>query len=162
MLGLADIRDWLKQLDSVSVSDIDNILVKELDKLKIKQLSKSDCIIADHFYIGKLDNKKEKSIGVYQLKTSRVPDIAIGGNDCTKTLTKSVSILIHWNQNANDTEYKALELYVKMLNSRNFEINNLKVNYIELLENEPVDVGTDENNVYERVIEAIFYYEKGE
>jgi len=134
MLELADIKNWLKTIDSG----------------------------AENFYIGKLDNKKEKSIGVYQLRTSSPPDIAVGGQANTKTLSKSVSILIHWNKNANETENKALEIFNKMSNARNVEINNLKINYIRLLVHEPVDVGTDENNVYERVIEATFYYEKGE
>ena len=58
MLGLADIKDWLKKLDAISVSDIQKMSVKELNDLTLKQLSKDSCIIADHFYIGKLDNKK--------------------------------------------------------------------------------------------------------
>jgi hypothetical protein len=49
MLELVEIKDWLKTLETG----------------------------ADNFYIGKLDNKKEKSIGVYQLKTTGLPNIAI-------------------------------------------------------------------------------------
>jgi len=162
MIGLADIKDWLKKLDTISVSDIKNMSVKELNELTIKQLSKDSCIIADNFYIGKLDNKKEKSIGVYQLKTSNESNVAIGGIDNTKTMEKSVSILIHWNTNAKETEMKALELYYKLLKARNFEINNFKINYIRLLVPEPIDVGTDSKNIYERVIQATFYYEKKE
>ena len=77
-------------------------------------------------------------------------------------MEKSVSILIHWNTNAKETELKALELYYKLLNLRNFEINEYKVNFIRLLVPEPIDVGTDSKNVYERVIQATFYYEKKE
>jgi hypothetical protein len=29
-----------------------------------------------------------------------------------------------------------------------------------LLNNEPIDVGTDDKNIYERVIELNFYYER--
>ena len=162
MLGLADIKDWLKKLDAISVSDIQKMSVKELNDLTLKQLSKDSCIIADHFYIGKLDNKKEKSIGVYQLERSSAPGVAIGGLDTTKTMEKSVSILIHWNNNAKETELKAMELYSKFLCLRNFTINNIKVNYIRLLVPEPIDVGTDSSNIYERVIQATFYYEKME
>lgn len=162
MLGLADIKDWLKKLDTVSVSDIYKMTVKEVNEVKLKQLTLDSCIIADHFYIGKLDNKKNKSIGVYQLERSSPPGIAIGGIPNTKTMEKSVSILIHWNTNAKETELKALELYYKLLNLRNFEINEYKVNFIRLLVPEPIDVGTDNKNVYERVIQATFYYEKKE
>lgn len=133
MLTLADIRDWLKL--------------------------NAD---ADYFYIGKLDDKKEKSIGVYQLKRNNLPEIALGGLENTKTMEKSISILIHWNTNAKETELKAVELYYKLFSLRNFNINGIKINYIKLLVPEPVDVGTDNSNVYERVIEATFYYERKE
>lgn len=159
MLSLADIKDWLKQLDTKTIADITNMSVDEMNNISIKQLFKSGYIIADHFYIGKLDNKKEKSIGVYQLQTSNPPNVAIGGLSNTKSYEKSVSILVHWNKNAKETELKALELYYKLLNLRDFKINNVKVNYIRLLVPEPVDVGTDSSNVYERVIQATFYYE---
>ena len=133
MLTLADIRDWLK--------------------LNIE---------ADHFYIGKLDSKNEKSIGVYQLKRNNLPPIALGGLENTRTMEKSVSILIHWNTNAKETELKAVELYYKFFYLRDFYIKDIKVNYIKLLVPEPVDVGTDNSNIYERVIEATFYYERKE
>lgn len=162
MLMLNDIKDWLKGLDSITVREMNEMTVKETTKLQIKQLFKSECIIADYFYIGKLDNKKEKSIGVYQLQNNTLDNIAIGGIENTKILKKPVSILIHWNKNAKETELKAFELYYKLINSRNFTINNIKVNFIKMLVDEPVDVGTDNSNVYERVIQAIFYYEKEE
>ena len=96
------------------------------------------------------------------MKRSNPPNIAIGGLLNTKTMEKSVSILIHWNKNAKETEQKAYEIYYKLLCLKDFEINNVKINYIKLLVPEPIDVGTDSSNVYERVIEAIFYYEKEE
>lgn len=135
LLGLADIRDWIKTLNYTA---------------------------SENCYIGKLDNKKDKSIGIYQLKTSNESNVAIGGIDNTKTMEKSVSILIHWNTNAKETEQKAYEIYNSLLNEKNFIINDIKVNYIKLLVPEPVDVGTDSKNIYERVIQATFYYEKKE
>ena len=162
MLGLADIRDWLKRLDTKTVADINRMAVEEVNNLTIKQLFQNGYIIADNFYIGKLDNKKDKSIGVYQLQLENQANIAVGGLSNTKCYEKAVSILIHWNRNANETELKALELYYKLLNSRNFKINNYKINFIKLLVPEPVDVGTDDSNIYERVIQAIFYYVKEE
>lgn len=135
LLGLADIRDWIRTLNYTA---------------------------SENCYIGKLDNKKDKSIGIYQLKTSNESNVAIGGIDNTKTMEKSVSILIHWNTNAKETEQKAYEIYNNLLNQKNFIINEIKVNYIKLLVPEPVDVGTDNKNIYERVIQATFYYEKKE
>lgn len=161
MLGLSDIKDWLKKLDTKTVSDVCKMSIKELNQTIVKQLTNKS-LVADYFYIGKLDNKKEKSIGIYQLKRNNPPNIAIGGLSATKIMEKSISILIHWNKNAKETELKAYEIYYKLLCLRDFKINNKKVNYIKLLVPEPIDVGTDSSNVYERVIEATFYYEKEE
>lgn len=133
-LGLADIRDWIRTLNYT---------------------------VSENCYIGKLDNKKDKSIGIYQLKNGNQANIAVGGIDNTKTLEKTVSILIHWNTNAKETERKAFEIYNDFLSKTNFIINNIKINYIKLLVPEPIDVGTDDKNIYERVIQATFYYEKG-
>lgn len=162
MLTLAEIRDWLIKLDVITVAELNNMLVNEVNTLPVKRLFKDGYIVADHFYIGKLDSKKEKSIGLYQLKKDSLPKIALGGLECTKTMETSLSILVHWNRNARETESKSIELYNRLFNMRNFYINKTKVNYIKLLTPEPVDVGTDDSNIYERVIEATFYYERKE
>lgn len=160
MLRLVDIKNWLVKLDVKTVAEINKMSVSELHNLKVKELFSKGYVVADHFYIGKLDHKKQKSIGVYQLQTTN-PNIAVGGLKNTKCKEKTVSILIHWNNNADETEVKALELYYKFMNARNFYItNNILVNYIDLLVPEPIDVGTDNANVYERVIQARFYYEE--
>lgn len=132
-LTLSDIRDWIKTLG-----------------------------YSDNCYIGKLDNKKNESIGVYNYRNTNGANIAVGGINNTKTLSKTVSILIHWNTNAKETESKSLELYNTLLTKQEITINDIKINYIELLVPEPIDVGTDDNNIYERVIQATFYYEKKE
>ena len=75
-MTLAEVRDWLKTIST-----------------------------AEHFYIGKLDAKQDKSLGVYsRAALGQPPDIALGGLSCTKTAVKQVSILLHWNQNAKETE----------------------------------------------------------
>ena len=121
MITLAEVRDWLESYHA-----------------------------AQNYYIGKLDNKQMYSIGVYQRKTNVEPRIAIGGRNLASYDVKSVSILIHHNQNANETEKRANYLFNQILKAENV--------VIRLLSNEPIDVGTDDNNVYERVIELDFYY----
>lgn len=130
LLTLAEIRDWLKQFNA-----------------------------AQNYYIGKLDNKKQYSIGVYQRRTNSEPRIAIGGRDLSCYDVKSISILIHHNTNANETEKRAMYLYNQILNSHDVVIGDTSIPLIKLLSNEPIDVGTDDNNVYERVIELDIYYE---
>ena len=67
---------------------------------------------ADNYYIGKLDNKKDKSFGVYSLKRNEPPVTAIGGESTYDII--GVSLLIHWNNNADETEITARQLYEKL------------------------------------------------
>lgn len=129
MIYLSDIRDWLKTL-----------------------------ISADCYYIGKLDGKKDKSVGVYQRKNPAPPIMTIGQESSYEI--KPISILIHWNKNSNETERTAYELYRQLRAVTSLELNNTHVYFILLLQSEPVDVGTDDNGVYERVIEFDVYYER--
>ena len=73
MISLKDIKDWLKQFD-----------------------------IAEHYYMGKLDNKQDKSIGIYQRRTSDQPRMCIGEKSSYDI--KPVSILMHWSNDADETE----------------------------------------------------------
>nr|DAS32819.1 MAG TPA: hypothetical protein [Caudoviricetes sp.] len=131
MITLAEVRDWIKTFNA-----------------------------ANNYYIGKIDNKQENSIGIYQRKTIDGPRVAIGGRLLASYDVKSISILIHWNKNANETEKRAQYLYNRLFEAESVVIGGTPIKMIALLHNEPVDVGTDDNNVYERVIELDLYYER--
>ena len=131
MITLAEVRDWIKTFNA-----------------------------ANNYYIGKIDNKQENSIGIYQRKTIDGPRVAIGGRSLASYEVKSISILIHWNKNANETEKRAQYLYNRLFETESVVIGGTPIKMIALLQNEPVDVGTDDNNVYERVIELDLYYER--
>ena len=131
MITLAEVRDWIKTFNA-----------------------------ANNYYTGKLDNKQENSIGIYQRKTIDGPRVAIGGRSLASYDVKSISILIHWNKNANETEKRAQYLYNRLFEAESVVIGGTPIKMIALLQNEPVDVGTDDNNVYERVIELDLYYER--
>ena len=131
MITLAEVRDWIKTFNA-----------------------------ANNYYIGKLDNNQENSIGIYQRKTIDGPRVAIGGRSLASYEVKSISILIHWNKNANETEKRAQYLYNRLFEAESVVIGGTPIKMIALLQNEPVDVGTDDNNVYERVIELDLYYER--
>lgn len=128
-MTLAHIRDWLKTFG-----------------------------IAEHYYIGKLDNKQDKSLGIYTLKGNGAPITAIGTQSTYDII--GVSLLLHWNNNANETEVTARTLYEKLRTIKNFKINDKQIYMIELLVPEPIDVGTDDKGIYERVIEMNLYYER--
>ena len=121
MLGLADIRNWLKTLENK----------------------------ADNYYIGKLDNKNNKSIGVYQGKNIIPPRITLGGSENSSYEVKAITVLIHWNLNARETEEFSYRLFEEILKQNSVVINNHRIKMIKLNTNEPIDVGTDEKGIYE-------------
>ena len=132
MIALADIRDWLKSFG-----------------------------LFDNYYIGRIDSKKKNSLGVYNLQDAGRREV-IGGLKVYEK--KGVSLLIHGDTNKANTERKAWDLYNAIESvSKNENIliaKEKKVFFIELLNNEPIDVNQDSDNVYEYVIEMNIYFEK--
>lgn len=133
MLGIGDVRDYIAGL---GIADNNNV------------------------YCGKLDNKKDKSIGVYNLNIQRPPQTAVGGLNNSSYRVKSISILVHWNTSVRDTEKAAEQLYNMLRDMNHITINDTKVFFTKMLVDEPVDVGTDDNGIFESVIELDIYYER--
>lgn len=120
--------------------------------------------IADdaNVYIGKLDNKKQKSIGVYSRRADGPAHIALGGLGCSSYGIKPVSLLVHWNKSVAESEDAANQLYDKLIHESSLTIGETHVNFLVLQVPEPADVGTDDNGVYEFVIWLDFIYEREE
>lgn len=111
-------------------------------------------------YIGKLNNKKLHSIGVYHRKGSGNPVVALGGYDCSSYDIRRISLLIHWDKDVQASEEVAYQLYEKLKNQSSLVIGDTPVHFIILQVPEPVDVGTDDNGVYEYVIWLDFVYQR--
>lgn len=130
MVTLANIRDWLKSFS-----------------------------LFDNYYIGRIDTKKKNSLGIYNLQDTGRREV-IGG--LKKYEKKGVSLLIHGDTNKAKTEQKAFELYnaLETIGDDKKRIGNKKVCFVQLLNNEPIDVDQDADSVYEYVIEMNIYFEK--
>ena len=113
-----------------------------------------------HVYMGKLDNKQQKSIGVYGRNGSGSPDIALGGLECTTYDTKRLSLLVHWTTRKAESEVAAYELFEKLRSVSSLDIGDTHINYLSLMVPEPQDVGTDDGGVYEYVIWLDLIYER--
>ncbi|WP_411337224.1 minor capsid protein [Ruminococcus gauvreauii] len=130
---LSDIRDWVESLG-----------------------------ITSNVYMGKLDAKQDKSIGVYNSKHEHAYKTAIGGPEMESYGSKYVTLLVHWNKSSRDTEKAAMALFEAVRDTREVTINNDKIKFIQPLY-ELQDVGTDDAGICEMVIEAAIIYErKGE
>ena len=132
MITLASIRDWLKTFK-----------------------------LFDFYYVGRLDTKKKNSLGVYNLQDTGRREV-IG--DLKKYEKKGVSLLVHGDTNKTTTEQKAWQLYeaieALIMSYVYPKIGGKKVYFIELLQNQPVDVDQDNDKIYEYVIELNIYFEK--
>lgn len=133
MLYLKDIRQYIS---SLGVSEDDNV------------------------YIGKLDNKKQHSIGVYSRPGTGSPETALGGLAYTTHDTKRVSLLVHWNKNKDESEQKAYELFEKLRRVTSLTIGTTYISCLRLMVPEPQDVGTDDNGVFEYVIWLDLIYKR--
>ena len=114
----------------------------------------------ERYYVGKLDGKKDNSLGVYDLKRAAgPPSIAIGGLKNTKVLNKQISLLIHGTKNDVATEKLALQLYEELLGQDGIPcMGGNDICFLGLLVPCPVPVGHDDNGVAEYVIEFEIYY----
>ncbi len=127
----------------------------------IHALVKSFGLVEDgHCYMGKLDAKKEKSIGIYNLKRASPYKTAIGGKQEQSYGVKQVSLLIHWDKSPRDTEKAAVALFERLEDVRDVTVNGKRILFTMMLTGEPVDVGADDAGIYEMVIETAFYHER--
>lgn len=116
--------------------------------------------IAEHVYSGKMDAKEDKSFGVYRSKHTYAYRTAIGGPSMQSYGMKYVTFLIHWNKSQRETEDVAIKLFKSLETVSEAKINGKTIKFIQLLVNEPVDVGTDDAGIYEMVIEVAVVYQK--
>lgn len=116
--------------------------------------------MADRVYMGKMDPKKEKSVGVYHSKHRREHKTAIGGDALRSYGTKYVTLLVHWNRSPGETEKAAVSLFNRLTGTREEKINDTTIKFILPL-CDVQDVGTDDAGIYEMVIEAAVIFEKG-
>lgn len=112
-------------------------------------------------YMGKLPDKEDKSVGVYNSKHQYPYRTTLGGPSLEGYGEKYVTVLVHWNKSPRDTERTATELFEKLRTARDVNVNDETIKFFQPLY--PVqDVGTDDAGIYEMVIEGTFIFEKKE
>lgn len=114
----------------------------------------------EYCYCGKMPDKKDKSIGTYPLKNRRQNSIPLGGIQNASYGVKGISFLVHWNKSPTETEKAAMALQEALISCREKLINGHTIKFIDVAYDEPISVNTDENGIYEYVIECLFYYER--
>lgn len=113
----------------------------------------------EHVYMGTLDAKKEKSLGVYNSKHQYSSHRALGGPDLEGYGEKYVTILVHWKKSPRDTEMVAVGLYETLRRARDIQTEDGTIKFFQLLY-DPQDIGKDDVGICEWVIEAAVIFEK--
>ncbi len=112
----------------------------------------------DNAYMSRTDPAKEKSICIYG-RAGSADIIAIGGLANTSTATKGISILVQWSKNPDAAEIKSKSIY-DIFKGAHAVINGTECFFI-MLNNEPVPMGANDNDIYEYVIDLNIVYKRG-
>ena len=131
-MTLANIRDWLKTLD-----------------------------VAEHYYTNRLDNKQEKSLGVYNRTAAGRPVTALGGIENSSYNILPVSLLLHWNRSYPQAEAAAQDLWDKLQGVTDIDIpGDQHIQFLQMTVLGPVYVSTDQDGIHEFVISFNLYYRR--
>lgn len=125
---------------------------------QIRDYFKEEFKWSDSISSGKIDNNKEKAICFYNSKRNLSYQGVIGGKELKSTYIKPITILLRYTKNQNDAEIKAQEIY-EFFEERTFFIGNKRI-FVKMYNEEPMNLGTDDNNVYEYSIEINLYIER--
>lgn len=133
-------------------------MILKISTSKIKDYLKTIIPECDKWSIGQIDKNQERTIAVYANRRQ------LEDNSKYKKLKTygilPITLLIRWTQNYNTAEIMANKIY-ELLDCSSFFIDDYNCS-IECLYNGPIDLGADENNIYEFSIELNLLYRKGE
>lgn len=113
-------------------------------------------VTADVWKIGTYDNSNQKTICIRNLTSSR-GKLSVGGLSNTHTAVKGISIVVHWNKNPDETERVAQSIHA-LFYACNPVISGYQTVICDMRSDEPIFVGTDDNGIYEYVIETWITY----
>lgn len=131
-------------------------MIEKIKTTQIKDYLKT-IIECPNWFVGKMDENQEQAIAIYANKrqledSSKFKQLKTYG-------ILPVTLLLRWTKYYNTAEEKASKIY-ELLDCSSFFIGDYNCS-IECLYNGPIDLGTDENNVYKFSIELNLLYRKG-
>ena len=131
-MTLANIREWLKTFSE-----------------------------AENFYTNRLDNKKEKSLGVYNKTTTGRPVMALGGVQNSSYDILPVSLLLHWTRSYPESEEAAQVLWNSLQDITDMDIpGDQHIQFLQMTVPGPMYISTDKEGIHEFVINFNLYYRR--
>ena len=125
---------------------------------EVKDYFKREYNWTDSISIGKIDNNQEKAICFYNSRRESAYDPFVNGKNGKSTYIKSITILLRYTKNQDSAEREIQSIY-EFFEERTFFIDNKKV-FVIMVTDEPINLGTDDNNVYEYSLEIDLYVER--
>lgn len=118
--------------------------------------------LADHVYANRLENKKEKSIGLYDRTQSfGRPVMALGGAENSSYDVWALSVLVHWTRGFRESEAAAGAVWDALNGAKHIDIpGGQYIQFIQMNVPRPVYVSTDANGIHEYVINFNLYYRR--
>lgn len=108
--------------------------------------------------VGKIDKNKERAVCFYRSKVSRPKINTIGGKGNRSYTVLPISILLRFGKNYEAAAEKAGEIY-NFFDEKTFDLNNERVFTVSPYSS-PIDLGTDDQGVYENSLEFDLYITK--
>lgn len=124
----------------------------------LRDYFKSDFPWKESISVGKIDKNKERAVCFYHSKVSRPKINTIGGKGNRSYTVLPISVLLRFGKNYEAAAEKAEEIY-NFFDERTFDLNNERV-FVILPYNAPIDLGTDDQGVYENSLEFDLYITK--
>lgn len=124
----------------------------------IKDYFKAGYGWAEKISIGKIDNNANKAICFYGSNTARPAAHAWGGKALQSYQHKAITILIRWEKAKQAAENEAQAVF-DFFDEAQFELDGKHAFCLSVYDG-PIDLGTDENGIYEYSIELDFYMKK--
>lgn len=118
--------------------------------------------LADHVYANRLENKKEKSLGIYNRTIAGTrPVMAIGGLQNSSYDVLTLSLLVHWTRSFPETETAAQAVWDALIEAKHIDIpGGQHIQFIQMNVPRPVYVSTDAGGIHEYVINFNLYYRR--
>ena len=133
-------------------------MIKKISTRQVREYLKSIILDCNNWTIGKMNENQEKAIAIYANR--RTLERISKFKDLQSYGILPVTLLLRWTKNYGTAENKANEIY-ELLDCSLFSIDGYRCS-IECLYEGPIDLGSDENNVYKFSIEFNLIYRKGE
>ena len=124
----------------------------------LRDYFKSDFPWKESISVGKIDKNKERAVCFYHSKVSRPKINTIGGKGNRSYTVLPISVLLRFGKNYEAAAEKAEEIY-NFFDEKTFDLNNERVFVISQY-NAPIDLGTDDQGVYENSLEFDLYITK--